>query len=144
MSTRAELAEAYLGGYWKAVGDRQIFDFLRSGSEEETKARRALAHILRNGRPTPTLLHLLASLIDPIPQRFQHRRFDIVARGSGAPPTYGRDLAIAKYCVERRRSRARVKAAISEAAELYGVSIGKARRARERYSAMFERGKMLK
>jgi hypothetical protein len=143
--TNEELVLAYLEGRWKRVrGGREVFEFLRPKSAEERRAREALARLLRDGKITPSLLSLLANLIDPAASTFETRQIKIIARGRGVPPNHGRDLAIARNIVGKRAAGLKMIAAVTEAAQVYGVSVAQANRALKKHRRRFERAWIIK
>jgi hypothetical protein len=143
--TNEDLALAYLQGHWERVGAREVFKFLPPKSDEEMRGRKVLAQFLRSPKGAPrSVLLALARLIDPEAVRFEPRQFQVIARGRGVPPNHGRDIGIARYIVEKRASGAQMKAAKSEAAQMYGVSAAQVSRALKKHRGMFERGWFIK
>jgi hypothetical protein len=133
------LALAYLEGQWELIQGREVFRHIRPKSAEEIRARKALARLLRQpAKVRPSILHWLSTLIDPVPGPFQTRQFQIVARGRGVPPNLGRDIGIARFVAERPEG-VQIKAAVSNAAQRYGVSLAQAYRAWKKYRRRFER-----
>jgi hypothetical protein len=139
MPTDEELAIQYLEGRWQDVRGRKVFEYIRQKSAEEKRAREALARLLRQpAKVRPSVLHWLATLIDPKPSQFQTRQFQIVQRGRGVPPNLGRDIGIARFIAERRDQGKPSKIAVGDAAETFGVSIAQAFRAWSKHRKRFQ------
>jgi hypothetical protein len=143
--TDEELAQPYLEGRVTHVrGGGRAYGYLREKSPEETRARQAVARLLRRppAKVPRSLLEMLASLIDPHAGTFQNRQIKIVSRKKQV--NHGRDLEIARYIVQEQADGVNTESVVTAAAKIYGVSQPTVYRALEKHRRRFERAWIIK
>jgi hypothetical protein len=142
MSKADDLSEArvLVGGYVEedAKGRRRS-KYLRPGTDEERRARQALARLFRAPEPLdPQLRDGLAGLFDPDPPAGEQRKIEFVGRRPGALTDYVRDTQIAYYIWEEVERGERVRAAVKTAADEFAISADRATQIWSGYRPLLE------
>lgn len=97
----------------RGPGSRQ---YIPANSQEDKKARHALAKILRSGKPPLYILDGLAELFDDATDRTPERKLQFAFRRAGRRTHPNRDLEISLYISELAQSGHSVEKAVDIAA----------------------------
>jgi hypothetical protein len=123
--TDERLVLDYLGGRFQKSKHVEIFHYLKPGSAREKKARQVLFRLLRSSKPlSPAINWQLSSLIYPEASPLEVRRFVFAAAKKGkrgAPAKHFRDVNIAMFVAKKTSGGGKIDAAVTDAAEHYGV-----------------------
>jgi hypothetical protein len=116
-----QLARILLGGFVEDRQGRLSSEYLKKGSADELRARKALARLLRDRGPLDRQLREhLADLFDP--PKGERRKIQIVGHGQGRPSNHVRDTQIASHVDAEMRRGKRYEDAIATAADKFCLS----------------------